>query len=403
MPTYNYVAVDARGAYRRGSIESRNENYAIDQLRSNGLRIVHLADRQESVWKRDLPFLEAKVKKQEFTLFCRQLATMYSAGVTLVDAIEAISRQTSSQPLRAALGKIIGDMRGGSSFSAAAAAQPKLFGGVFVHMIEAGEISGQLDEMLHRIAIMYEKENATKGKIKSAMIYPAIMSIAIVGVIAFMMVFVIPTYVENFAAMDVELPLPTRIVMAISDFMLRFWYLLLLGAGGIAVGIYLAARTPNGRYRIDACKLRIPIFGTLIHKQAIARFARTFSSLHAAAVPLLQVLSIVAKVVSNEAIGRVLQEAKENVTGGHSLVEPLRRSGRFPPMVLEMMQVGESTGTLEKMLNKVADYYEADVDTMADRLKSLIEPLLIVVMTVAVGTIVLAIILPSFTLMGNME
>ncbi|MFC5704238.1 type II secretion system F family protein [Cohnella faecalis] len=403
MAAYKYVAVDSSGSYRKGSIESQSAQQAIALLRSKELRIVELVDPQRSVWTRDIPFLEAKVKKDQFTLLCRQLATMYSARINLVDAIEIVARQTTSKPLRRVLNEIVNDMRGGSSFSAAAAAHPKIFGTVFVHMIEAGEMSGKLDEMLQRIAIMYEKEQTTKGKVKSAMIYPIIMSIAISLVVIFMMLFIVPTYIENFKSMGVELPLPTKLVVGLSEFLQHFWYLILLGIAIIVPAFMYFRKTEQGKYQIDAYKLKVPIFGQLWHKQAIARFSRTFSSLHAASVPMLQILTILSKVVDNEAIGKALLQSRENVSSGHSLIEPMQASGNFPVMVLEMIAVGEKTGTLEVMLGKTAEYYEADVDMMADRLKALIEPLLIVGMTVAVGTIVLAVILPSFSLMGSMK
>lgn len=395
--------MDTSGSYQKGFIESENLQLASEQLRSRRLWVVELADPQQSIWSRDIGFLSAKVKKDQFTLFCRQLATMYSAGVNLVEAIEIVARQSSSKPLKAVLTEIIQDMKSGTSFSAAAADHPKVFNTVFVHMIEAGEASGKLDEMLQRVATMFEKEHNTKEKVKSAMIYPAVMMVMITFVIIFMMLFVVPTYMENFENMGVELPLPTRIVVAVSDILLGYWYLLLAGLIVLAVATAYFRKTENGKHTLDYYKLKVPIFGTLWHKQAIARFSRTFCSLHGASVPMLQILTIVSKVVGNEAIGRILLQMRGNISGGHSIIEPIRKSSHFPPMVVEMMAAGERTGTLDVMLGKLADFYESDVEMMADRLKALIEPLLIIAMTVAVGTIVLAIMLPSFTLMENME
>ncbi|WP_246627812.1 type II secretion system F family protein [Paenibacillus oenotherae] len=362
-----------------------------------------MADPQQSIWSRDIGFLSAKVKKDQFTLFCRQLATMYSAGVNLVEAIEIVARQSSSKPLKAVLSEIIQEMKSGSSFSAAAAQHPKVFNTVFVHMIEAGEASGNLDEMLQRVSTMFEKEHTTKEKVKSAMIYPIVMLIAITLVVVFMMIFVVPTYMQNFLAMGVELPLPTRMVVALSDFLIGYWYFLMLGIIILSLVIIYYRKSERGAYSIDLYKLKLPIFGKLWHKQAVARFSRTFSSLNRASVPMLQILTIVSKVAGNEALGKVLIETRENVRAGHSLIEPLQKSPLFPPMVVEMISAGERTGTIDVMMGKLADFYESDVDIMADRLKALIEPLLIVLMTVAVGTIVLAIILPSFSLMGNMK
>lgn len=392
--------MDTSGSYQKGFIESENLQLASEQLRSKRLWVVELKDPQQSIWTRELS--APKVKKDDFTHFCRQLATMYSAGVNLVEAIEIVARQTSSKPLKNVLGQISQDMKSGSSFSTAAAAHPRIFNTVFVHMIEAGEASGNLDEMLRQVATMFEKERNTREKVKSAMIYPVVMMIAITLVIIFMMVFVVPTYMENFLNLGIELPLPTRIVIACSDFLVAYWHLLLVLVLLLWVFSAYYRKSVNGRHMIDVYKLKVPIFGTLWHKQAIARFSRTFCSLQIASVPMLQILTIISKVVGNEAIGRVLVQARENISGGHSIIEPMRSSKLFPPMVLEMMAAGERTGTLDIMLDKLAEYYESDVDLMADRMKALIEPLLIVAMTVAVGIIVLAIMLPSFSLMDNM-
>lgn len=402
MIKYKYVAVTRDGRYRRGSLQSENELHAIAQLADRGMKIVELLDPQQNVWTREFALLQGKVKKDHFTLFCRQLATMYTAGVNLVQALEIVSRQSASKPLRQALDGMVGDMRNGSSFSSAAMLHPKAFHPVFVHLIEAGEASGRLDEMLQRIAMLNEKEHHTREKLKSAMIYPAIMSVAITGVVAFLMMFIVPNYIRNFEQMNVPLPLPTVIVMTASGFLQHYGLWLFGGLLLVAAAGALWRKTEGGRLAFDSYKLRIPVFGTLWHKQAIARFSRTFASLHAAAVPYLQTITISAKVADNAAIGQALLQSRENVSGGNSIIEPLQVSGKFPPMVIEMMEIGEKTGTLDTMMGKVADYYEADVEMMADRLKAMLEPLLIIGMTAAVGIVVLAIMLPSFSIMRGL-
>ncbi|MEW9699794.1 type II secretion system F family protein [Paenibacillus sp. SI8] len=403
MSAFKYTAVDRSGAYLKGTLEAGNAQLAAEQLRSEGMWVVKLSDPGGSIWQKEIPLPGPKVTKEQFTLFCRQLATMYEVGINLVDAIEIISRQTSNKYLKRVLHDIAAEMKGGSSLSHAAAGHPEIFSNVFIYMIEAGEVGGNLDIMLQRIATMFEKEHTAREKVKSAMVYPAVMCVVIVLVVMFLMIFVVPQYIENFKNIGLELPLPTRIVIGISNFTVKYWYIILLASSALIILIARLRKTRQGKYLWDYYSLKVPVFGVLWHKQAMARFSRTLCSLHSAAVPLMQCLNLTSKVVGNEAIARVLLEGRDHVSGGRSMSEPLKGNPLFPPMITEMMSVGEETGTLDVMLEKVADFYEADVDMMADRLRSLIEPLIIVLMTGVVGIIVLAIMLPSFSMMDNIS
>jgi type IV pilus assembly protein PilC len=399
MPNFKYEAVNNQGIWKRGVLEAATLQQAAQELKESGLWVKKLTDPQTSLLKREISLGGPKVKNDHFTVFCRQLSTMYQAGVSMVEAIRILSIQTSSKPFRKILSEISEEMKKGTQFSVACAEYPTVFTGVFVNMVRAGEASGNLDEMLQRLATFFEKEYYTREKVKSAMIYPIIMGIVMLFVIIFMMIFVIPKYVSTFEDMGMELPLPTKIVITLSEFIQSYWYLVIGGAFLPNIVLKLIGKTKRGRYRLDYIKLKLPVFGQLWHKQAIARFSRTFSSLFAAAIPMMQALSIVSNVVGNDAIGRLIAESRDSVRGGNPLAEPFEKSWLFPPMVVQMISIGEKSGSLDSMMEKVADFYEADVDAMADRLKSMLEPLMILAISGVVGGIVMAILLPTFKMM----
>jgi len=402
MAKYRYRAVDAAGKRLRGVIEASTEQQALDQLSDQRLWVSQLTDLSRSLLYREIELGGPKVKTEHFTVFCRQLATMYRSGISLVESVRVLSEQSPGKPFRKILADVTAEMQGGAAFSVAVAAHPKVFTPVFVNMVRAGEAGGNLDEMLERLAVFFEKERATREKVKSAMVYPIIMLIIMTLVVVFMMLFVIPRYVESFAMMDIELPLPTVIVMRTSEWMQSYWYVLLALLALPAPLLRLIRRSERASRQLDYWKLRLPVFGKLWHKQAIARFSRTFSSLYVAAIPILQSLSIVSHVVGNAAIGKVIADIRDEVRSGNSIADPLERTWLFPPMVVQMISVGERSGSLDTMLEKVADFYEADVDALADRLKVLLEPLMIVALTGVVGLIVLAVLMPSFKLMQSM-
>jgi type IV pilus assembly protein PilC len=404
MPRFRYTAIERSGKQTRGLIEAQHNNAAIALLRARGMRITKLEDMSQSILHKEIRLGSGpRIKSQHFTIFCRQLSSLYKVGINIVDAVRTLSEQTESKEFRAILANVADDMQRGNQFSQAITRYPTVFNTVFVNMVKAGEASGNLDDMLFRLAVFYEKEHYTREKIKSAMVYPIIMAIFTVIVVTILMVFVVPQLVANFEAMDLTLPLPTRIVIGISNWVREYWYLAAALLSLPFLAILAMKRNEKGRYALDYAKLKIPVFGKLLHKQALSRFSRTFCSLFAAGVPMLQMLSIVSSVVGNTVIGKVILSAREAVQGGSSIADPFRKSWLFPPMVVHMMAVGEKSGALDSMLDKVADFYEADVDQMSDRLKAMLEPIMIVILALIVGTIVLAVMLPSFTLISNLH
>lgn len=404
MPKFRYMAVDDFGRRTKGTVEAPSFQSAMDELRNKGLWIMELFDLSQSMLHKELKLGGGpRIKTQHFTVFCRQLSSLYKAGINMVDAVRTLGEQTESKAFKKILSEIAEEMQRGHQFSSAASRYPTVFSNIFLSMVRAGEASGNLDDMLYRLAVFYEKEYYTREKVKSAMVYPVIMAFFTVIVVIILMMFVVPRLVANFQAMGLELPLPTKIVIAVSDWMKVYWYIVFLLAGTPPILLRFIKRFETGVYYLDYVKLKLPVFGLLMHKQAMSRFSRTFCSLFAAAVPMLQMMTIVSSVVGNEVMAKLIRESREAVRGGNSIAEPFRNTWLFPPMVVQMLAIGERTGALDSMLEKVADFYEADVDQMADRLKAMLEPIMIIILAVIVGTIVLAVMLPSFKLISNLH
>ena len=401
MAKFSYVAVDPAGRRRRGTIEAPDVRLAAEELRRGGLLVMKLTAREKSLLFREIPVPAAsRVKSEHFAAFCRQLATLYKAGVGLLEALQVLAEQTPSKPLRNVIRRMAEDVRDGHQLSEAAAKFPAVFSNVFVQMARAGETSGRLDEMLERLAFYHEKEHQTRAKIRTAMIYPAILGVMTLVVTFFMLTVIVPRYTAAFRQMGVELPLPTRVLMHLSQAVVQFWYLIPLLAVMALLLRRLIRRLPDGPLLMDLAKLRIPVLGSLRKKQTIARMSRTFASLYAAALPVTQVLSIVAAVVGNEAVRRVVLDACARARNGQPIADAFRKSSLFPAMVAYMISIGERSGALDVMLDKLADFFEEDADQTAERLKSLLEPFLILVMALVVGSIVSAMLLPVFRILN---
>lgn len=401
MTIFRYSGRTKTGAPKKGIIEAPNKKIAMEKLRAQGINARELQE-SNSILHKDIAF-GTKVKHQEFVIYCRQYATLIRAGVPVVEATHILGEQTRSKPLKRALMQVEEDIRNGMAFSDAAGKHPKVFPLLFVNMMRAGEATGNVDDTLDRLASTLEKQYNIKKKIQSAMTYPAILSLLTLVVGMFLMVFIVPTFMDAFKEMNLEMPLITVIVVGISDWLIQFWYLVILGLLVLVVGLhYFYKNNKEFHYAVNVFLLRMPIFGQLLQKDIIARMTRTLSTLFSSSVPILQALTIVEKVGGNPVMGKVVLEARDNLEKGGTLSEPLEKSWLFPPLVTQMTSIGEKTGSLDYMLEKIADFYEEEVNRAVDTMKSLIEPLMIVVLALVVGVIVAAIFLPMFQLYENM-
>lgn len=401
MPVYKYVGRTERGAIKRGTIESTSRNEAIRQLRERGIRPREVKETEATVLNKNISLSLGgkKVKNQHFVVYCRQFATLIRAGIPIVEATNILAQQTESKALQAALREVERDLQGGMAFSAAVEKQPKIFPPLFVNMVRAGEMTGSLDGTLDRLATYFEKQYALKKKVQSTMTYPIILLLLIVGVVIFLMTTIVPNFVSMFEQFGSDLPVITQMVVSTSEFVQSYWWMILLAVIVIvSIFMLLFKKNQSFHYGVHVALLRMPIFGKVLRLSAIARMTRTLSSLFSSSVPILQALGIVERVVANPVIGKVVAEARENLEKGSPLSEPFKKSWVFPPLVSHMTAIGEQTGSLDYMLEKIADFYEEDVERTVDSLKSLIEPLMIVILAVVVGFIVLSIMIPMFTI-----
>jgi type IV pilus assembly protein PilC len=399
MARYKYSGRDLKGK-KSGVVTAASKREAMLQLKEAGVRILDLNEIPETLLTKEIS-IGNPVKLQDFVIYLRQFATLLRAGVTVVDATGILSQQTESKALKKALAAVEQDLREGNSLSDAAAKHKKVFTSMFVNMIKAGEAGGNMDDTLERLAVHYEKQHFTKQKIVSALAYPIAVGIIAVAVVIFLLVSVVPTFVEMFQDFGGELPAITQFVLNSSEFMQRYWWLVILMFVSIFIGVSVIRNNKNTKYYFDYFLLRLPIFGKMLQKAALARMTRTLSSLFASSVPILQALSIVENIVENEVVAKVLQKSRTSLEQGKSLTEPMRKHWVFPPLVSQMIAIGEESGSLDEMLSKVADFYEKEVESTTDRLKSLIEPLMIVFLAGIVGTIVTSIMVPMFEIFNH--
>lgn len=400
---YQYKGIDSRtGKEVKGKLTVTTKAEAIEELKEKGLYISEIKEIKETFLTKDLNITIGKpVKSQDFVMFCRQLATLLKAGTPIADSIRILSDQVSSKALQKALNEVHRDIISGTAFSDACKKFPKIFDKVFINMILAGETSGDLERVMDQLAIFYEKEHKIHGKVKSAMMYPIVVSIVAVIVVVILLTKVLPSLLDNLLSVGGEIPLPTKMVMALSDFMINYWYILVLAVILLSIAFIAIKRNPKGQYMLDLVKLKIPVFGALAQKQIIARISRTMASLFASSVPVLQILRMSGEVSGNKVYEKVLDESRESLRRGASLSLPLAQSWVFPSLVSHMVAIGEETGQLDTMLEKIADFYEEEVEQLASRLSTVIEPLMIAILGIIVGTIVLAAMMPMFSIYQN--
>jgi type IV pilus assembly protein PilC len=404
--TYSYKVRDAQGRLVIGTLEAESVAVVAGKLRQMGYVPVSIVDSApRSLTSRDIkiPFLSGRIKIKDVAVFSRQFATMINSGLTLLRSLSILADQTENKELARIIGEVRKDVERGSSLSAALAKHPKAFSRLYVAMVRSGETGGSLDAVLLRLATTIEQQVALRRKVKSAMTYPVAVGAIVVLIVIAMLIFVVPMFKGMYGDLDATLPAPTLILVAVSNAMKTFFPLFVLGAG---FGIWWLRRyvaTPDGRRRWDAFKLRAPVFGQLTHKTALARFSRSLAALVRSGVPILDALEIVSETAGNTIVGDAVADTQAAVKSGESLARPLEAHPIFPPMVTQMIAVGEETGALDELLEKIADFYDAEVEATVDALTSLIEPLLIVFMGIAVGGMVVALYMPMFSIIGKID
>lgn len=400
MPYFTYEAVNETGKKIKGTLQAADKQAAIQELRGMKLSVRGIRERKIGWLHREI-HIGSPVKMKDFVVFCRQFATLIRAGIQLDQALDVLEDQASGKTLKQAIRDIRQQVLAGSQLSEAMKQHPNVFPDMFVNMVMSGEVGGQLDDVLERMATHYEKEHRTMQKVKSAMTYPAIVLVLAVGVVIFMLAKVVPTFAGMFADQGLELPLVTKIVMGASDFVTHYWWILLLGLAAAVLGFQLAFAGEQGKYMLDKLKFNLPLFGIVLRKAAIARLSRVMASLHSGGVPLIEALTVSARAAGNRVVRKVLEEARQSLAEGRQLSKPFRESGLFPKMVTSMLVIGEETGQLDTMFGKIADFYEDDVDKTVDQLKASIEPMLLLVVSTIVGIIIAAMMTPMFKLYEN--
>lgn len=398
MATFAYVGKTRQGAVKKGELTAKTRDEAVDQLRKQNVIVTSLEERQGGEGRGKFS-LGAGIKDKDIVVFTRQFGTMINAGLPLVQCLDILGTQSENKVLGKAVTEVKTSVESGSTLADALRKHPKVFDELYVNMIHAGEVGGLLDTILGRLAKHIEKAMKLKGQIKSAMVYPsAIVGVAVI-VITILMIWVIPIFAKMFLEMSggkVGLPAPTQIVIELSNFMKSYILLMIAGAIGAVMATKRYYKTPKGKLNIDRFLLKTPIFGDLIRKAAVAKFTRTLGTLITSGVPLLEGLAICAKTAGNKIIEIAIMDARVSISGGKTIAEPLSKSNVFPKMVTHMIAVGESTGALDNMLGKIADFYEDEVDQAVAALTSLLEPVMMVFLGTIIGFIVIAMYLPIF-------
>jgi len=396
LPVFEYVGKTLSGSEVSGEIAARSQEEVRRILRRKRVLVTEARAKPREIHLH----IRRGVKSTEISRMARQFATMIEAGLPLVQSLEILSDQATSPALKDALSDVRERVQSGSTLAEALGKHPKIFDELFVNMVEAGEVGGALDTILLRLATYREKVDALRRKIKGAMYYPAVISVVAAGATLFLITFIVPVFAKLFEGFGAELPLPTKLVMAISGIIRSNILLGIVILVGLGIGYRYLAKTPSGRLAIDRFKLKIPIMGNLLRKSIIARFSRTLGTLLNSGVPILDALEITAKTAGNKVIYNAIRRAVTAIAQGDTIAQPLQDTGVFPPMVVQMISVGEKTGGLDEMLEKVADFYEDEVDAAVDALTSIIEPVVIVVMGAVIGFVLISMYLPMFDLIG---
>jgi type IV pilus assembly protein PilC len=395
--SYAYKVRDRSGNLVTGTLVADNERLVLERLREMGYTPLEVGKEKKGL-NLEINIRPAKIKLKEVAIFSRQFATMVNSGLPILRALSILSEQVSNKELAKTLTLVRNDVEQGSSLSVAMAKFPKAFNDLYIAMVKSGETGGMLDDVLLRLADVLEREVHLRQKIKSAMTYPVAVVALVVLIMSAMLLFVVPQFKSIYTQLGGTLPLPTRVLLMASDGVKKYWYLMIAFTFIFVFVFKRYKKTDAGRANLDAIKLKIPIFGTLFHKTALSRFSSTAGMLLRSGVPILQALDIVADTVNNKVMSKAVVDVQASVREGESIAKPLARHAVFPPMVVQMLAVGEETGQVDTMLDKVAKFYDQEVEAAVDALTSLIEPLLIAIIGGAVGAAVIALYMPMFNI-----
>jgi type IV pilus assembly protein PilC len=402
MPYFNYTIRDANGQTRSGKVEAPNAEELRKRLQAEGLQVLEVTE------DRKAPRVPAggygRVKLSDLAIFARQFSTMLDAGVSLIRCLDVLQAQTNNARLRKILMDLSARVESGESLSRSMARHPKAFSQLIIGLIRAGEVGGVLEESLQRIAGFLEKDVELRRKIRSALTYPVIVLLAAVGIVIFLVSWLVPQFASLFKELGIkELPAPTQFLVDLSALFTQRWYVVIIAVVAILIAYKLFVSTRVGRRVADRVKLRVPVFGPLHHKIVMARFSRTMGTLLASGVPILQAMETVAGVVGNSVVSDAVIESRARIREGEKIADPLQRSKMFPPMVVHMVSVGEESGSLDHMLNKIADFYENEVEMTIASLTAAIEPVMIVLLGIIVGFIVISMFLPMIEVISNLS
>ncbi len=403
MPSFMYKVRDEKGKLISGMMDASNKEVIADKLAHFGYHIVSIKEKKVSTALDDIFISLTKVSTNELVMLSVQLASMIGAGISLPNALRVLIEQTENKRLKRVLGNVYDDIRGGTTFSDALRKHPGIFSSLFVNMIAAGETAGNLEDVLKRLATFSEKEAELKQKVMTALFYPMVLAVVGVIVIAFVIVSVLPPFVKIFTDANVKLPMPTLILYNANLIIRGYWHFFIAGLAAAYFGLNFYRRTPKGKEIVDKFLLSVPVWGELIRKVTIARMSRTLAALVTAGVPMLQSLETLEKTIENAIIAKAIRRVYASVSKGESISGPLRESGEFPPMPIHMIAIGEETGALDTMLNKVADFYELATDYTIRKITALIEPAFLVVIGGMVGFIFAAILLPIFNMVRTLQ
>ncbi len=409
MSTFKYAAKGPGGKTVEGTIDAPDRNKAVAELRKQNLVVMSVEqsggpDKPARAPGKQFSFLQAgpSASKVELVLFTRQLSTMVGAGLALLESLDVLHDQAESPGMKKAMGILVNEVRSGVDLSTAMEKCPRAFDPLYVSMVRAGEVSGQMDVILERLADYQESSEHLRREIRSAMTYPCISMVLVLGITSFLMLGVVPGFRAVFDSMDAELPGITQFTLNTAEFMKSHWGICFGGFFGTLAALFLYSRTESGGWFFDRLFLKLPVFGSLIRKVCLARFSRTFATLIRSGVPIMATLDIVAETAGNRIVAKAVLDSRESVRAGNLLSEPLTKAAVFPPMVVRMIAIGERTGSLETLLEKIAQFYDAQVQAAVKSLTSMIEPILITVMGVIVGGVVMSVFLPILDIVGKL-